>query len=120
MLKEFKNILYILIIFLFIFFSFKYYFSDENKKRSYRTYESLNKKITLYSKQLLVLENDTNNIIEFNSGFNTENEIKRNLKDRLASFKVPLKVIQLSSLPKNAMGKVQKIELRKNFSHLYT
>ncbi len=65
MLKEFKNILYILIIFLFIFFSFKYYFSDENKKRSYRTYESLNKKITLYSKQLLVLENDTNNIIEY-------------------------------------------------------
>ena len=49
-----------------------------------------------------------------------ENEIKRNLKDRLASFKVPLKIIQLSSLPKNAMGKVQKIELRKNFSHLYT
>ena len=79
MLKEFKNILYIIIIFLFIFFSFKYYFSDENKKRSYRSYESLNKKITLYSKQLLVLENDTNNIIEY-----VEN--KKNKKEKTYNF----------------------------------
>ena len=79
MLKEIKYLVFIIAIAMFIFLNVKYYFSDENKKRSYRSYESLNKKITLYSKQLLVLENDTNNIIEY-----VEN--KKNKKEKTYNF----------------------------------
>jgi fatty-acyl-CoA synthase len=34
-------------------------------------------------------------------------------KDRLAKYKHPRRVVFLESLPKNAMGKVQKFELKK-------
>jgi len=37
------------------------------------------------------------------------------LKPRLANFKVPKKVFVLDELPRNAMGKVQKNLLRKQF-----
>jgi acyl-coenzyme A synthetase/AMP-(fatty) acid ligase len=33
-------------------------------------------------------------------------------QDRLAKFKHPRRVVFLDSLPKNAMGKVQKFELK--------
>ena len=65
MLKEFKYLIFIFVIFLFIFLTGKYYFSDENKKKSYRSYKSNDEKIKLYSKNLPVLENDTKNIIEY-------------------------------------------------------
>ena len=42
------------------------------------------------------------------------------MNEFLATFKVPLKIIQLLKLPKNAMGKVQKITLRESFSDIYT
>ena len=41
------------------------YFSDQNKKKSYRSFNNIDKKINLYSKDLPVLENDTKNIIEY-------------------------------------------------------
>ena len=43
----------------------KYYFSDNNKKNSYRSLVNIDKKIEIYSKKLPVLENDTQNIIEY-------------------------------------------------------
>ena len=42
-----------------------------------------------------------------------EIEIINYLSDKLAKFKQPKKIIFLDSLPRNAMGKVQKAELRK-------
>jgi fatty-acyl-CoA synthase len=39
-------------------------------------------------------------------------------KDRLAKFKHPRRVVFLDALPKNAMGKVQKFELRKSLVDL--
>ena len=48
MFKELKYLFYLLIIFLFIFFISKYYFSDQNKKKSYRSLASLDKKINEY------------------------------------------------------------------------
>ena len=65
MLKEIKYLIFIIAIALFIFLNVKYYFSDENKKRSYRSYNNNDEKIRLYSKDLPVLENDTQNIIEY-------------------------------------------------------
>ena len=65
MLKEIKYLIFIVIITLFIFFTGKYYFSDENIKKSYRSYKNINEKIKIYSKNLPILKNDTNNIIEY-------------------------------------------------------
>ena len=65
MLKEIKYLLFIVIITLFIFFTGKYYFSNENIKKSYRSYNDIDKKIKIYSKELPFLENDTQDIIEY-------------------------------------------------------
>jgi malonyl-CoA/methylmalonyl-CoA synthetase len=43
----------------------------------------------------------------------------KELKTRLAAFKVPKRVICVDELPRNAMGKVQKAELRKRYDGLY-
>jgi SMC interacting uncharacterized protein involved in chromosome segregation len=65
MLKEIKNLIFIVIIALFIFFTGKYYFSNENIKNSYRSYKNIDQKIKDYSKNLPILKNDTENIIEY-------------------------------------------------------
>ena len=65
MLKEIKYLIFIIIIALFIFFTGKYYFSNENVKNSYRSYKNIDQKIKDYSKNLPLLKNDTENIIEY-------------------------------------------------------
>jgi uncharacterized membrane protein YvbJ len=65
MLKEIKYLIFIVIILLFLFFTGKYYFSDENIKKSYRSQKNIDEKIKTYAKNLPILENDTNNIIEY-------------------------------------------------------
>ena len=65
MLKEIKYLLFIVIISLFLFFTGKYYFSDENIKNSYRSYKNIDEKVKIYSKNLPLLKNDTENIIEY-------------------------------------------------------
>ena len=65
MLKELKYPFYLLIITLSIFFSLKYYFSEANKKNSYRSLNSMDNKISSISKDLILLKNDTNNIVEY-------------------------------------------------------
>ncbi len=41
------------------------------------------------------------------------------LRQRLAAFKVPKRILFVEDLPRNAMGKVQKAELRKRHVGLY-
>ena len=65
MFKEVKYLIFATIIVLFIFFTGRYYFSDSYKKKSYRSLNSIDEKINLYSKNLPVLKNDTQNIIEY-------------------------------------------------------
>ena len=65
MLKEIKYLIFVVIIILFLFFTGKYYFSNENIKKSYRSYKNIDEKIKIYSKELPILENDTENIIEY-------------------------------------------------------
>ena len=65
MLKELKYFFSILIIFIFIFFIGRYYFSDQNKKNIYRSINKMDKNIEKLSKNLHVLKNDTKNIIEY-------------------------------------------------------
>ena len=65
MFKEIKYFIFIFIIFLFLIFTGKYYFSDTNKKNSFRSLNEINKKIDFYSKKIPILEDDTKNIIEY-------------------------------------------------------
>ena len=65
MLKEIKYLIFIVVIILFLFFTGKYYFSNENIKNSYRSYKNIDQKIKDYSKNLPLLKNDTENIIEY-------------------------------------------------------
>jgi malonyl-CoA/methylmalonyl-CoA synthetase len=48
-----------------------------------------------------------------------ETGVRHALRDRLAAFKIPKRVLVMPELPRNAMGKVQKAELRKAFSGLF-
>ena len=65
MLKEVRYLIFVFVISLFIFFTLKYYFSDTNKKKSYRSLNNINEQIAVYVKNLPVLEDDTKNIIEY-------------------------------------------------------
>ena len=78
MIKEIKYSLFTLIIILFLFFSGKYYFSETNKKNSYRSLNSINQKIDIFAKKLPVLENDTKNIIEYVEQSNKKKKKKFN------------------------------------------
>tara|TARA_B100000965_G_scaffold381724_1_gene379432 strand:+ start:789 stop:1052 length:264 start_codon:yes stop_codon:yes gene_type:complete len=76
MLKEVKYLFFILIILIFIFFVGKHYFSDLNKKKSYRSEKNISQKVNLYSKNLPTLENDTLNIIEYSKNTKTKKKKK--------------------------------------------
>ena len=78
MLKEIKYLIFIVIITLFIFFTGKYYFSDENIKKSYRSFKNINEKIKIYSKELPILENDTKDVIEYVKQTNEKKKKKFN------------------------------------------
>ena len=65
MVKEIKYFVFVLLILLFLFLTGRYYFSDTNKKNSYRSLSSNNQKIETYSKKLPILEDNTKNIIEY-------------------------------------------------------
>ena len=76
MLKEIKYLIFIIIIGLFIFLTGRYYFSDEHKKKSYRSYKNNNEIIKIYSKDLPILENDTQIVIEYVNQKNKKNKKK--------------------------------------------
>ena len=65
MLKEIKYLIFLLFVIFFLFFTCKYYFSDDNKKNSFRSLNNIEKKIDIYSGKLPVLENDTKDIIDY-------------------------------------------------------
>ena len=78
MFKEIKYLLFIFIICLFLFLTGKYYFSDTNRKNSYRSLTTIDDKIKTYSKELPVLEDDTINIIEYVEQSNIKKKKKFN------------------------------------------
>ena len=78
MIKELKYFLYVITIISFIFFILNYYFSDENKKNSYRSTKIFDNKIVKYSKTLQSLESDTEIIVEYVE--NTFNKDKKKYK----------------------------------------
>ena len=78
MLKEIKYLIFTLIICLFLFLIIKHYFSDDNKKNSYRSLSSIDKKIDIFAEKLPVLDDDTKNIIEYVEQSNSKKKKKFN------------------------------------------
>tara|TARA_B100000029_G_scaffold145864_1_gene141196 strand:+ start:360 stop:623 length:264 start_codon:yes stop_codon:yes gene_type:complete len=65
MLRELKFFFYLLFIIFFITILIKIYFSDNYKKKSYRSLNKIDSKINKYTKNLKILTNDTQDIIEY-------------------------------------------------------
>ena len=65
MKKELKYFLYVFTILGFIIFNVNYYFSNENKKNSYRTSKLYDSKIIEIGSTLQTLKGDTDNIVEY-------------------------------------------------------
>ena len=65
MIKELKYLFFLIVIFFFLFFTIRFYFSDENQKKTYRSINILEKKIENSEKNLIILKNNTENIIEY-------------------------------------------------------
>tara|TARA_B100001287_G_C22557310_1_gene469730 strand:+ start:447 stop:710 length:264 start_codon:yes stop_codon:yes gene_type:complete len=78
MLKEIKYSIFIFIIFLFSFLTGKYYFSDNNKKNSYRSLNTIDQRIESFVDKLPVLEDDSKNIIEYVEQSNIKKKKKFN------------------------------------------
>ena len=75
MKTEFKYLFYIAVILFFFIFVINYYFSDSNKKHSYRSVKLFENEINEYSNNLITINNDTDNIIEY-----VEDTINKNKK----------------------------------------
>ena len=78
MVKEIKYFVFVLLILLFLFLTGRYYFSDTNKKNSYRSLSSNNEKIETYSKNLPILEDNTKDIIQYVEKSNDKKKKKFN------------------------------------------
>ena len=85
MFKEIKYLVFIMIIFLFLFLTGRYYFSDTNKKNSYRSLTNIDEKINTYAENLIILEDDTKNIIEYVKQSNSKKKKKFNFWKLLES-----------------------------------
>ena len=85
MLKEIKYSIYILIILLFLFLTGKYYFSDINKKNSYRSLDTIERRIESFVEKLPVLEDDSKDIIEYIEQTNIKKKKKVNFWKLLES-----------------------------------
>ena len=78
MLKKIKYFMFILIVSVFVILSCRYYFSDINKKNSFRSLSNNDQKITMYSKNLPILKDDTTDIIEYVEQSNNKKKKKFN------------------------------------------
>ena len=78
MIREIKYLLFTIIISLFLFFTGKYYFSDFNKKNSYRSLNNIDDKINLYTQNLPILEDDSKNVVEYIEQTNDKKKKKFN------------------------------------------
>ena len=75
MKKELKYFFYVVSVLGFLIFIGNYYFSDKNKKNSYRSTKLYDSKIIDYNKNLLTLKSDTEGIIEY-----SENNLNKDKK----------------------------------------
>ena len=85
MLKEIKYFIFFLSIILFIFFSINFYISDENKKKTFRIFNVIDKKISIYETKLPIITNDTDDIVSYLNNDDSKNKKKYSFWDLLKS-----------------------------------
>ena len=79
MIKNFFSILIFFFLFFFIYFIILTYVSENNKKKINFNRKNIYSKIEDNLSNLPFLKNDTQDVIEFNTGYdNDRNKIKRN------------------------------------------
>ena len=74
MIKELKYVLYLFLIFIFIFFSLRYYISDEYKKKTFRSIKLIDELNYSANDGITILNSDTDNIIEYVDRNTNENK----------------------------------------------
>jgi len=82
------NIFFLFIILAFFFITYKYYSSNKNIEAKNFNRNNIDQIITTKISNLPILDNDTNNVIEFNDGFS----IKKKNNNKSRSFWNLLKV----------------------------
>jgi len=87
-----KNLLIfcqLLLIIIFFYFVFNIYTSKENKKKVHINRSNVYINLKNFTSELIILKSDTDNIIEYNSGynFNSKDIQKRNFWDLIKNEK---------------------------------
>lgn len=91
MLKFFTNFLFLLIVLGFFFKIFEFYNSNVYIDRIIANRGNIEKLILEKNSKIPILKNDTDNVIEFNSGFqNEEKKLKRKFWDLFKKWKEKL------------------------------
>ena len=80
MIKNFLSIFVIFFIFLFFFNVFKKYTSDAHKKKINLNRMTIESQLRENLNDIKILNNDTNNVIEFNTGYNSQINLKTKRK----------------------------------------
>ena len=65
MAREIKYLSFLIIVIIFFVLIGRYYFSDSNKKNSFRSFNNIDNKINNYVKKIPIIESDTKDIIEY-------------------------------------------------------
>ena len=65
MIKEIKYLFFIIVIFLSLFLTLRFYFSETNIKKSYRVLNEVDQNTNIDENNLIILNNDTDNIIDY-------------------------------------------------------
>ena len=83
--KNFLYFFFILISILFFLLVFNYYISEDNKKKISLNRVNLSNIPKMNNDSIAILKNDTNNVIEFNNGYNFQgqNKVHRKFWDLL-------------------------------------
>jgi|TARA_Y100000389_G_scaffold190444_1_gene215299 hypothetical protein len=71
------NFLFLILILIFSLYTYKYYSSDKNLKAKKFNRININQIINEKISKLPVLQNDTNNVIEFNNSLSNEIKIEK-------------------------------------------
>ena len=77
MIRNLLKVAYILTIIFFLLFIFIIYFSSDNRNKIIKNRSNVNYNMQKKNLNLPILENDTNNIIEYNFEGSKNNKIKK-------------------------------------------
>ena len=77
MFKEIYKVIYFIIILIFVYLLFAIYFSEENIKKIKKNRVHIENSLKDYLSILPILENDTNDVIIYNSSEFLEKKIKK-------------------------------------------